>query len=185
MNRVRIAALLAAAASIVPGAAASGSEEETTTVGYVTEVSGLLKSIYRPPVLGVDPRTLLTGVTEAECTFDATGYGNTSGDRAQAAFAARVVTTRTNRSSVTPQDPLGRGLLADEPVATGVGCELTNGDGTPVTSWSTLRPGNSAADAVVREIGRVSNPVICVWAWVYFGDGTRVDHKKTCDAATL
>lgn len=187
-NRVRIAAALAGlalAAGLPASASGEGPPEETTSVGYATEITGMLKTVYRPPVLGGDVGALASGVTKTECSYDATGYGNTSGGDAYATFVARVVTSKSKRPASVP-NPLAGSPLKDEAVATGVGCELRNGEtNTVINSWEALFPGNTAANAVVTQIGVVRKPVICVWAWVYFGDGTRHDHVKTCNPGSL
>lgn len=188
MNRVRMVAVLAAVvlAGGVPAPASGTEGEETTSVGYATEVTGLLKTLYRPPLLSGDAGAVAGGGTKTECSYDATGYGNSSQDDAYATFVARVVTSKSKRPMGALPDPFSGNLLKDEPVATGVGCELRNGEtNTVIKAWEAMFPGSAAANVVVTRIGRVNRPVICVWAWLYFGDGSRHDHKKTCNPGSL
>lgn len=177
MIRMPLRAAVVAVALAATGTPVSA-YEETTTVSYATELSAYIKTLYRPPLLAADPESLTRGVLDADCKYDATATGNSSGgDQAVAAFVAKVGTT-SRRASTNPLDGI--------PAATGVSCELWESeDNSYVWGWQVLRPGPAAYFAEAVLIGKVRKPKICVTAWVIFSDTSEYRGPKQCRQASL
>ena len=172
--RAGLAALVVAlvSTSATPSSAAS---MEYTAVGFANAVSAYLNVTYRPPVNDIVGRTARE-LLQAECLYYATGGGSltTGGEPVEeetVVFVAKVVTTAQSSAN---------NVLDRLPAATGIVCELWDGLETMVDSWDALRPGSAAYNTFTTEMTDVAQPRICGYAYVLFGDTSRLDGPRAC-----
>lgn len=173
MPRIPARAALTLVTALACAAPASATAYEPTVVGYSSDAAAFISLVYRPvPTPDVN---VSRNVTKADCLADYTGTGDEQSSTIIATFVAKVA-TNAQKEGGRPQDSIA--------VATGIHCELRDSrDDSVLFEWTTVRPGNAAADVYYQNVTSVRRPKICVEAWVIFGDGTELTIDKHCDRA--